>query len=75
MPARLKPLPASSLPPELTTLPTHLLPGGEPAKQQDSRTAFPFRGGETAALGRGKYFVSEKHGQQLNIFLPIIELT
>lgn len=48
MPAQLKPLPAAPLPPDLSRLPA----ADMLAVRTDTRTAFPFRGGETAALER-----------------------
>jgi hypothetical protein len=42
--AKLKPLPPA-------TLPQDSGPSQQAVQQSDSRTAFPFKGGETAALG------------------------
>jgi hypothetical protein len=45
MPTKLKPLPPATLPQDS---------GPSQAVQPDSRTAFPFKGGETAALGKAE---------------------
>ncbi len=48
MPTKLKPLPPA------TTLPQDSGPSPQAVQQPDSRTAFPFKGGETAALGNAE---------------------
>jgi hypothetical protein len=45
MPTKLKPLPPATLPQDS---------GPSQAVEPDSRTAFPFKGGETAALGKAE---------------------
>jgi hypothetical protein len=50
MPTKLKPLPPAA------TLPQDSGPSQQAVQQPDSRTAFPFKGGETAALGNAETF-------------------